>query len=169
MKEGFKTINYTRFTCVECQRETVIEPSAIFDGKFNCDCKREVKLDDTEISEPVKEEIDYVKTQTVTVIGVFLGGDYEVCNSNDLSDTWRVPKKTFEDTYKMLEDTVNYSSAPELCLKLSLLDLKGMTPEDIKAKYNMDELRALGKAVALRSYHNLNEDKLVARLLKKAE
>ena len=107
--KGYSTLNYNRFTCIGCYAETVIEPGQIFTGKMNCKCEvnKTVPLDDKELSTVVLEELDYVKTQTVTVIGKFDNGDYEVCNGNDLSDTWRVPKDTFEGTYELVKAIVN--------------------------------------------------------------
>jgi negative regulator of genetic competence, sporulation and motility len=54
----------------------------------------------------------------------------------------------------------------ELVKDIKCVDL---TAEDIKAKYNMDELRALGKALKVKGYHSMKEDNLVARLLEKAK
>lgn len=95
----FKSINYSRVVCEGCGKDTTIEPGTEFKG-LNCSCGQvpDPKLD-IEISTPVQEELDYSKSQTVTVIGMFKNGDYEVINSNDATDSWRVPKDTFESTY----------------------------------------------------------------------
>lgn len=99
----FKSINYSRVVCEGCGQETTIEPGIEFGG-MNCKCKDEPpKGLAEEISTPVLEELDYVKNQTVTVIGRFENGDYEVINSNDATDSWRVPKDTFESTYEVVK------------------------------------------------------------------
>jgi hypothetical protein len=195
-KSKFKSINYSRVVCEGCGIETVIEPGREFGG-LNCSCNDKPKLDDKEISLPVMKELDYIKTQTVTVIGRFENGDYEVCNSNDLNDTWRVPKDTFESTYEAIDfaivdapktEEVNTDETPktdatneqtdslskggdplENTVTLSLEALKGQTSDEIAAAYNMDELRTLAKAVGIKSSHNMREDNLIGKLLEKAE
>jgi hypothetical protein len=187
-KSKFKSINYSRVVCEGCGIETVIEPGREFGG-LNCSCNDKPKLNDKEISLPVMKELDYIKTQTVTVIGRFENGDYEVCNSNDLDDTWRVPKNTFESTYEAMRiEEVNTDETPETdatneqtdslskggnplenTVTLSLEALKGQTLDEIAAAYNMDELRTLAKAVGIKSSHNMREDNLIGKLLEKAE
>ncbi len=167
-----------------------------------------------EISKPVLQELDYVKTQTVTVIGRFKDGDYEVINSNDATDSWRVPKDTFESTYKEVpvtytiaddadlsdiklepgavipvptnevkdnetdetnaeyeqKDSISEESDPRnTVVTLSITDLEGKSLEEIKAAYNMDELRTLAKACQIRGASQMKEDKLIGKLLAKAE
>jgi len=205
----FKSINYSRVVCEDCGAVSEIEPGREFEGlNCTCDKEKHVfqvgdlskeklkelmeSLDnnmgvivplyegaDTEISKPVQQELDYAKTQTVTVIGRFENGDYEVCNSNDLSDTWRVPKDTFESTYKVIEDETPTNSADNkqenalsednTTYSISLDDLKDLSIEDIKAKFNMDELRVLAKALNIRSASQMKEDKLVGKLLERIE
>lgn len=109
----FVSQNYTQIQNTETGEWIQVEPGIPFDGSV-FKSKKEDKEDnskDTEISTPVQEELDYRKTQTVTVIGRFENGDYEVCNNNDLSDTWRVPKDTFESTYEVVEPTIDAPDA----------------------------------------------------------
>ena len=194
-KSNFNSINYSRVVCEGCGSETTIEPGRGFSG-LNCDCKDEAPQGlDTELSTPVQEELDYTKTQTVTVIGTFENGDYEVCNGNDLSDTWRVPKDTFEATYELTKplDEVQDNEAPETTADneddslskggdplsevehdgstytITLGDLTGLTVDEIKDKFNMDELRVLAKALKVRGASNMGEEKLIGKLLAKAE
>jgi|LGVE01.1.fsa_nt_gb hypothetical protein len=105
----FRSENFGRIVCGGCGEATTIEPGQIYAG-LNCTCGEPIKGSDTEKSTPVQEELDYIKTQTVIVIGMFKNGDYEVCNGNDLSDTWRVPKETFENTYEV---KINEAPAPK--------------------------------------------------------
>lgn len=182
----FKSINYSRVVCGDCGEVTVIEPGTEFAGlACRCEVQETLVLNDTEVSTPVQQELDYVKTQTVTVIGRFEDGDYEVCNSNNLDDTWRVPKDTFEGTFEVVtndevqddEDTttnaqvddVSEESDPSNTVTLSLSDLVGKTTKEVKETYNMDELRVLAKASKIRGATQMNEDKLVGKLLAKAE
>lgn len=171
----FKSINYSRVVCEDCGEATIIEPGTEFSG-LNCNCGEKPKLDDTEISKPVQQELDYVKTQTVIVIGIFKNGDYEVCNNNDLNDTWRVPKNTFESTYEKLETpkgninetpTTNADTKQEITL--SLEDIKGRTPENITVMFSLEELRTLAKSCKIRGYTNMGKDKLIGKLLAKVE
>lgn len=177
----FKSINYIQVNCEGCGATTSVEPGTEF-SKLNCNCKPEKpKLNDTEISKPVQQELDYIKTQTVTVIGRFKDGDYEVCNGNDLSDTWRVPKDTFESTYARPKDTeavqtdetpTTITNGEESSVSKgggSLKDIKGLSVEDVKAKFTIDKLRTLAKSCKIRGYTNMGEDKLIGKLLKKAE
>ena len=165
----FTSINYSRVVCGGCGAETTIEPGAIFSG-LNCSCNVEAekpKLDDTEISTPTQEELDY--GQVITVIGTFKNGDVEVCSNNDLDNTFRLPKETFEANFKELPKTSNDegSTTENGIVTLSIEDLKGLSLEDIKAKYTVDELRLLAKSLKVKGYSNMGEDKLIARLLEK--
>jgi len=176
----FKSMNYILVTCEGCGTVTSIEPGAEFGG-LDCTCNTKVKLNDTEISKPVQQEVDYIKTQTVIVIGRFKDGDYEVCNGNNLDDTWRVPKATFESTYDEVKtyetpETTTNSQEGEiseggdpLAITLSLEAFEGMTPEDIAATYNMDELRTLAKSLKIKGFSNMKEEKLIGKLLAKVD
>lgn len=208
----FMSINYSRVVCEGCGEESIIEPGTEFHG-LNCSCKVKAKKDDKEISTPVQDEKEY--THLVTVIGTFKDGDYEVCANNDLDNTYRVPKETFEsefevavpllDTKVNLCDTCNLEFATcnvkdyvpgdglgndnviecedhqpippvqeEGTITLSIEDIKEINNtvenpvEAIKAAYNMDELRVLAKSVKIRGASNMGEQKLVERLLTKA-
>tara|TARA_R110000851_G_scaffold268625_1_gene421367 strand:+ start:1485 stop:1859 length:375 start_codon:yes stop_codon:yes gene_type:complete len=99
MKKNFRSENFSRIVCTACEESTTIEPGHNFNG-LNCKCGDNL-MSDTEISTPVKEELDYIKTNIVIVIGRFENGDYEVCNDNNIAHTWRVPKDTFEYSYKL--------------------------------------------------------------------
>lgn len=182
----FMSINYSRVVCEGCNEETIIEPGTEFHG-LNCSCKiKAPKLDDKEISTPVTQELDYFNKQTIIVIGMFKDGDYEVCNGNDLSDTWRVPKVTFENTYVLVPDIPEGNTPDDEVTPLSkeildapedgsrtanlvptLEDLKGKSVDEIKDAYTMDQLRILAKSVKIRGASNMGEQKLVERLLTK--
>lgn len=178
----FKSMNYILVECEGCRAKTSVEPGTEF-SKLNCNCKPEKpKLNDTEISKPVQQELDY--GQLITVIGTFKNGDVEVCSNNDLSNTFRIPKETFECNFRELPRT---TQGAELNKKvdtdetpindadnkqentLSLEDIKGKTAEEIAAAYSLEELRALGKAEGMRNVGQTGEAKLIGKLLKKAE
>jgi len=179
----FKSMNFMMVNCEGCGEKTTIEPGTEFSA-LNCNCKAEKpKLNDTEISKPVQQELDYVKTQTVTVIGRFKDGDYEVCNGNNLDDTWRVPKDTFESTYEIYapkpkgttdetpetatddkKDCVSKGSDP---LVITLEDIKSKTPNEIADTYDINVLRSLAKSVGMRNVGQTGEAKLIGKLLAK--
>lgn len=159
----FKSINYSRVVCDGCGAETTIEPGVSF-SKLNCEC--ECIKNDTkshEISKPVMEEKDYIKSQTVTVIGRFKNGDYEVINSNDATDSWRVPQKTFESTYQ--EVAVNVIDLDESYQH----PLSGKDADSIKDMFTDDELRSFAKDFGIRRYKQMNIDTLIDKLIEKAE
>ena len=226
----FISENYSRAVCADCKEVTTITPGFVF-SKLNCKCdnKEVVKNLDTEISKPVQEEKEY--SHKITVIGTFKNGDYEVCANNDLDNTYRVPKATFEsdfeevttpelttlnsddiEIYKVIvvgilvngdyevyaekdADKVKYiidketferdykenfadfepgvlvngDKGLEGTFSISLEDLKGKTEEEIKAKFTVDELRVLAKAVKIKGYTNMKEDNLVGKLLAKVK
>lgn len=165
--KGFSTLNYNRFECNGCNEITVIEPGQIFTGEMNCKCKVKEALDNTEVSTPVLDEVDYQSTTVVTVIGVFKDGDYEVSMAKDLEKTYRVPKATFEADYELIETPAADVPDPVESVTLSLDMLEGKTLEQIKEEFNMDELRVLAKACKIRGAANTGEDKLIKKLLEK--
>ena len=76
---------------------------------------------------------------------------------------------TEEDEANTKETGVSEESDPSNTVTLSLEDLKGKTADEVKEAYNMDELRVLAKASKIRGASQMNEDKLVGKLLAKAE
>lgn len=169
---NFKSMNYTRVVCEDCGAETSIEPGMVFEG-LNCTCNVEESKQYKEIK--VFTDGD----STVEALGVFKNGDIEVKHV-DGTLSYRVPATTFATQYNEVqedEDTTDNTplastseeSNPSNTVILSLEDLKGKTAEEIKDAYNMDELRVLAKAVKIRGASQMNEDKLVGKLLTKAE
>ena len=177
-------MNYILVECEGCRAKTSVEPGTEF-SKLNCDCKPDkLKLNDTEISKPVQSELDYKSILIITVIGRFKDGDYEVCIANDLTETWRMPKDTFESTYEVVEiplpaiketpkgntdETPTNDADNKQENTLSLEDIKGKTAEEIAEAYSLEELRILGKAEGMRNVGQTGEAKLIGKLLKKAE
>ncbi len=173
----FVSINYTRVTCKDCGAATVIEPGKIIEG-LNCKCEDE--------SQESAEQYTEIKLftdgeNTVEALGVFKNGDIEV-KYVDGTQSYRVPAKTFAEQYNEVQDeiteeteanteetSVSEESDPSNTVTLSLDDLKGKTADEVKDGYNMDELRVLAKAVKIRGASQMNEDKLVGKLLAKAE
>jgi len=155
----FKSINYSRVVCEDCNVETVIEPGTAFSG-LKCNCK---DTKSKEISKPVQEEKDYVTM--VTVIGRFDNGDYEVVNDNDSKDSWRIPKETFEGSFSERK-----IFAPECSSVLTFnhLEFKDKTLDELKDRYTVDELRVLAKEVGIKRYNNMKEETLIEKLIEKA-
>lgn len=165
-------MNYTRVVCEDCGAETSIEPGIQFEG-LNCDCN----VEEAEQYNEIKEFTD--GENTVEALGVFKNGDIEVKHV-DGTLSYRVPANTFATQYNEVqedEDTTDNKplastseeSDPSNTVTLSLEDLKDKTADEIKDAYNMDELRVLAKAVKIRGASQMNEDKLVGKLLTKAE
>ncbi len=96
---------------------------------------------------------------TVEALGVFKNGDIEVQED----ETAETPATNEE------KNSISEGSDPSTTVTLSLEDLKGKTPEEIKEAYNMHELRVLAKASKIRVASQMNEDKLVGKLLARAE
>lgn len=173
----FVSINYTRVTCKDCGAATVIEPGRIITG-LNCNCEDETQ----ELSDQYKEIKVFTDGEnTVEALGVFKNGDIEVKHV-DGTQSYRVPATTFAKQYNEVQDEiteedeantketgVSEESDPSNTVTLSLEDLKGKTADEVKEAYNMDELRVLAKASKIRGASQMNEDKLVGKLLAKAE
>lgn len=167
----FKSMNFTQITCEKCGVMTQIEPGIAFKG-LDCVC-------DVEGSKQYKEIKVFTDGEnTVEALGVFKNGDIEVKHV-DGTLSYRVPATTFANQYNEVQEDENTADNTQMAdvseesdpskVTLSLEDLKGKTPEEIKDGYNMDELRVLAKAVKIRGASQMNEDKLVGKLLTKAE
>lgn len=168
----FKSMNYTRVVCEECGSETIIEPGIVFEG-LNCNCKVEESKAYKNITVFTDGE-NYVER-----LGVFKNGDLEVKHV-DGTLSYRVPAGTFATQYNEVQEDEtaetpatnkeeNSISEGSTIVILSLDDLKGKTVEETKEAYNMDELRVLAKASKIRGASQMNGDKLVGKLLAKAE
>ena len=159
----FKSMNYTRVVCEDCGIETTIEPGIVFEG-LNCDCNVEESKQYKEIKVFTDGE------SNVEALGVFKNGDIEVKHV-DGTLSYRVPSNTFATNFEEVQEdeTTEEADDNKQEVTLSLEDLKGKTTEEIKDAYNMDELRVLAKAVKVRGASQMNEDKLVGKLLQKAE
>ncbi len=64
-------------------------------------------------------------------------------------------------------DPSNKQESQTPVVTLSLDALVGKTSDEIKDEFNMDELRVLAKASKIRGASQMNEDKLVEKLLQK--
>ena len=156
-------MNYTRVVCEDCGIATTIEPGIVFEG-LNCDCNVEESKQYKEIKVFTDGE------NTVEALGVFKNGDIEVKHV-DGTLSYRVPATTFATNFEEVQEDETTEDAEDNKqeVTLSLEDLKGKTAEEIKDAYNMDELRVLAKAAKVRGASQMNEDKLVGKLLTKAE
>ena len=170
----FRSMNFTQITCTKCGAMTQIEPGRHFKG-LNCKCN----VEESEAYKEIKVFSD--GNVEVEALGVFKNGDIEV-RYTDGTMSYRVPAKTFAKDFEEVQDetaektednqketSVSEEVDPSNTVTLSLNDLKGMTPDEIKDAYNMDELRVLAKASKIRGATQMNEDKLVGKLLAKAE
>ena len=167
----FKSINYSRVVCEGCGSETSIEPGIIFND-LNCTCNSE----ESKACKEIKVFID--GDSVVELLGIFNNGDVEVKHT-DGTLSYRVPKDTFENNFNEvtededttdntpLDSTSEESDPSNTEVTLSLDALVGKTAEEIKDEFNMDELRVLAKASKIRGASQMNEDKLVEKLLQK--
>lgn len=168
----FKSINYSRVVCEGCGSETSIEPGIGF-SELNCTCNSEESKQYKEIK--VFTDGD----SNVELLGIFKNGDVEVKHT-DGTLSYRVPKDTFEDNFEEVtedEDTTDNTPLASTSeesdpsnkqeVTLSLDALVGKTAEEIKDEFNMDELRVLARASKIRGASQMNEDKLVEKLLQK--
>lgn len=47
------------------------------------------------------------------------------------------------------------------------IDLNGLTLEEIKAKYTVEQLKEIAKSLDIKSYYNMREDTLIEKILEK--
>ena len=149
----FVSINYTRIVCNKCGAETTIEPGRVF-KELNCKCK-------TETAEQVKEIKEYTKEDgtVVELIGVFKNGDVEI-KYPDGSMSYRMSKGDFDAQFKETEmDNEEVT--------LSLDDLVGKTNEEIAAEFTVDALKVLARSLKIRGASQMNEEKLIEKLVEK--
>lgn len=153
----FKSINYSRVVCEGCGSETSIEPGILFKD-LNCTCNSE----ESKACKEIKVFTD--GESNVELLGIFKNGDVEVKHT-DGTLSYRVPKDTFENNFnEVTEDEDTTDNTP---LASTLDALVGKTAEEIKDDFNMDELRVLARASKIRGASQMNEDKLVEKLLEK--
>ena len=168
----FMSINYSRVVCNKCGSETTIEPGVPF-KELNCTCNTEnIMKEFVEITQFVKED-----GIVVDLIGEFANGDVEI-KYPDGSLSYRMSFNDFntqfaevntDETTEETEDNKQEQESKTPFVTLSLDTLQGMTADEIKDAYNMDELRVLAKASKIRGASQMNEDKLVGKLLTKVE
>ena len=147
------SMNYTRIVCNKCGAETTIEPGRVF-KQLECKCK-------TETAEQVKEIKEYTKEDGIVVelIGVFKNGDVEI-KYPDGSMSYRMSKGDFDAQFTEAEmDNEEVT--------LSLDDLAGKTNEEIAAEFTVDALKVLARAQKIRGASQMNEDKLIEKLVEK--
>ena len=151
----FESINYSRVICKECREVTIIEPGREF-KKLNCNCVNELSTPFQEIHEYVKED-----GTTVELVGEFKNGDYEIKYPNGNLE-YRISKIAFDKEFKKnikVDDNVY----------LTLDDLREKSIDEIKEEFLLDELRILARNLKIRGASQMNEIKLVERLLEKVE
>lgn len=149
----FMSMNYTRIVCNKCGAETTIEPGRVF-KQLECKCK-------TETAEQVKEIKEYTKEDgtVVELIGVFKNGDVEI-KYPDGSMSYRMSKGDFDAQFKEDEEDTEE-------VTLSLDDLVGKTNEEIAAEFTVDALKVLARAQKIRGASQMNEEKLIEKLVEK--
>lgn len=152
----FMSINYTRIVCNKCGAETTIEPGRVF-KELNCKCK-------TETAEQVKEIKEYTKEDgtVVELIGVFKNGDVEI-KYPDGSMSYRMSKGDFDAQFTEIKEAEMDNEE----VTLSLDDLVGKTNEEIAAEFTVDALKVLARAQKIRGASQMNEDKLIEKLVEK--
>jgi len=160
----FMSMNYTRVVCNKCGSETTIEPGRCF-KELNCTCNTEVAKQLKEIKEYIKED-----GTVVEVIGEFKNGDLEI-KYPDGSLSYRMSFNDFNTQFAEVntDETTEETEDNKQEVTLSLDTLQGMTADEIKDAYNMDELRVLAKTCKIRGASQMTEDKLAGKLLAKAE
>lgn len=149
----FMSMNYTRIVCNKCGAETTIEPGRVF-KQLECKCK-------TETAEQVKEIKEYTKEDgtVVELIGVFKNGDVEI-KYPDGSMSYRMSKGDFDAQFTEDEEDTEE-------VTLSLDDLVGKTNEEIAAEFTVDALKVLARAQKIRGASQMNEEKLIEKLVEK--
>ena len=166
----FKSINYSRVVCEDCGQETIIEPGMVFSG-LNCKCEDKKKEKAEELATPFNEIKLYTKEDgtTVELMGEFENGDVEV-QYEDGTKAYRIPKETFEAEFTEVteedQDEEETETNPEEVV-LSLEMLQGKTAEEIAAEFTVDALKVLARSLKIRGASQMNEDKLVEKLLEK--
>lgn len=159
----FESINYTRVVCKECKEETIIEPGRLFKS-LNCKCVHE-------ISEPFLEIDEYINKdgKLVELIGQFENGDYEIKYPNGNLD-YRIPKKDFDRDFMRNVDLDKLgTNEVDIPTPLTIDDLKDKTIDEIKDEYLVDELKVLARSLKIRGSSQMNETKLVERLIEKVK
>lgn len=163
----FMSINYTRVVCNKCGAETTIEPGRVF-KELNCKCKNEVAEQLNEIKEYTKED-----GTVVELIGVFKNGDVEI-KYPDGSMSYRMSKGDFDAQFNDITantqmDDVSEEVDPSNTITLSLDVITDKTADEIKEEFTVEELKVLARSLKIRGASQMNEDKLIEKLLEKAE
>ena len=154
----FVSINYTRVVCNKCGSETTIEPGRVF-KELNCKCKTETAKQLKEIKEYSKED-----GTVIEVVGEFSNGDLEI-KYPDGSLSYRISANDFTAQFKEIEDEEVKTNTD--AVTLSINDLTGKTVDEIKDEFTVDTLRVLARSQKIRGAAQMNEDKLVEKLLEK--
>ena len=154
----FVSMNYTRIVCNKCKAETVIEPGRVFKD-LECKCKNEVAEQLKEIKEYTKED-----GTVVELIGVFKNGDVEI-KYPDGSLSYRLTAKQFKTQFTEVQDEEVKTNTDEVTLSIN--DLAGKSADEIKEEFTVDALRVLARSQKIRGASQMNEDKLVEKLLEK--
>lgn len=161
----FKSINFTQVRCTKCGEKTKIHPGKEFKG-LNCTCK-------TEKSKQFSEIVEYKNKEgkVVELLGQFKNKDLEV-KYVDGSQSYRIPKATFEDEFFLAlpdDESTDESTDESEPKPLTKESLKGKTKEQVRAEFKDAELRALGKELKIKAYHNVRINKLIIQLVDKCK
>jgi len=139
----FKSINYSRVVCEDCNAETIIEPGREFSG-LNCTCNIEKAL-------PLNDSLTYTTDgeNRIEAIGMFKNGDVEV-KYIDGALSYRVPGETFKNDYSILAKDINDKT-----------ETKEATPYQTM---NIKSLRKVAKEREIKGYSNMNKETLLEAL-----
>ena len=88
---------------------------------------------------------------------------YVIINESDFDKSVHTLYKECSEPKEVVKEK------PKEVITLSLSELAGRQPEEIKAAYNIDILKALAKELKIKNYYQMKEDKLIKKLLERAE
>lgn len=147
----FKSINYARVECIDCNQITEIHPGKQF-GELNCLCNKEISKQFTEIKE-------YSSGSDVfELLGEYQNGDLEIKRING-SLCYRIEADVFAKDFTLIDKT----QQPRL--EISKEYLINMTHEQIKQAYPLEQLRELGKSLKIAGAMQMKEGKLIERIM----
>lgn len=114
------------------------------------------------------ETVDYIIVDEEEVEGCLTQGFYktpvEAIEAVSDTDTDNVEGGDSDETNETNANNEEENSVSE---GGDPIDLKGLTPEEIKAKYTVDELRKVAAELKIKRASRMNEDTLVKKILEK--
>ena len=162
-------------------------PAGIVEDVVETDATIDTQEVEQEVPLASNDNVLYKKATLLQVVGVFKNGDVFVQNEGDSSDQWRIPQDTFVSTYTpfvnpVLAHSENFVEQKELFP--AELQTTEPTPHEVETDeedtqaYNDEELidlttlsdkdlRELGKKEGIRSYHNMQRERLIDKIMAK--